>query len=333
MTTLTNTEGYSLSIAAWLGDDTYDHTPVEGPYLSVTGLLKPMKILVLSQRLKNMQQTTAEPIDISRYVPSRLGTAIHSGIEATWKGNYKRTLLALGYPETTVNKIKVNPTKEEICTGDIPVYMEQRAFKKVGAYTIGGMFDFIGDGVLEDFKSMGVYSYMMQDKDEEQRLQGSIYRWLNPELVTSDHMLIQQIFTDWSKLDATIKKERGYPQSRILTKKLKLYTYQETDDWVRDRVFMLDHYKEAPEIDIPLCTKKDLWQSDTVYAYYKNKAGQRATKNYADYPAAHAHYLKDGSIGIVKERIGKVRRCGYCPAYEICKQKDDYIAQGILQMP
>lgn len=332
----TNNENYSLSIAVWLADDEYDHAPVVGPYISATGLLKSLRMIVLAQRIRAVkaQSPDDDVIDISRYVSSRLGTAIHSSIEGTWTSRYKTALLRLGHPQAIVDRVKVNPEPENINEGDITVYMEQRAYRKVSTYTIGGMFDFIGDGTLEDFKSMGVYGYMKGDKDEEQLLQGSIYRWLNPKLVTSDHMLIQQIFTDWSKLDASIKKKRGYPQKRILSKKLTLMTLKETDNWVIQRIRLIESHTDTPESELPLCTQKELWQPDSVFKYYKNPAKTgRSTANFNTYAEAHGRFLKDNQIGIIKEFPGLVKRCGYCDAFDICTQKDVYIKEGILQMP
>ena len=353
---LTNEEEYSLSVAVWLGDDDYDHAPVKGPYLSATGLLKPIRMIVLDQRQRTLMQDTDddEVIDISRLVPSRLGTAIHAGIEASWlKVKHKqdslkekiknimaighnKTLHALGYPDKVIRRIHINPTDKELKSNPdmIAVYMEIRAFKKIDNYTIGGQFDFVGDGILEDFKSMGVYGYMMGNKDEDQILQGSIYRWLNPKIIHADYMLIQQIFTDWSKLDATIKKGRGYPQKRILSKKLKLMSLQETENWVKKRVSLIHSYKDTPESELPLCTKKELWQDDTKYKYYKNpKNTGRSTKNFDDFPSAHQRLMKDKQVGIIKEFPGLVKRCGYCNAFDLCSQKNEYIKNKTLKMP
>ena len=353
---LTNEEGFSLSIAVWLGSDDYNHSPVPGPYISATGLLKPIRMIVLDQRQRAImrQSPDEDTMDISRSVPSRLGTAIHEAIENAWlkvnqrensiTGNLKdimtighnKVLRAMGHPDKVIRRIKVNPTdaEREAMPDMIAVYMEKRSYRKVGEYTIGGQFDFIGDGVLEDFKSMGVYGYMLGDKDEEQLLQGSIYRWLNPKLITSDHMLIQQIFTDWSKLDASIKKGRGYPQKRILTKKLKLMSLQKTDDWINNRIRLINEAFNMPEKDLPLCTKKELWQDDTKWKYYKNPTNtKRSTKNYDTFPEAHQHLMKDNQVGIIKEFPGLVKRCGYCNAYDLCTQKDEYIQNNTLKMP
>lgn len=343
-TRYTNEKKYGLSIAAWLGDDEYDHAPVDGPYISVTGLLKPLRQIVLAQRVraKMAQSGAVNFIDIDRFVASRLGTAIHSSIEHSWtrkiKGReaFRLALKRLGYDDLTIERVVVNPTAEQLAKRPdiVPVYMEQRAFKKVGDYTIGGQFDFIGDGILEDFKSMAVYGYMKGDKDEEQLMQGSLYRWLNPELVTSDWMRIQQIFTDWSKMEARIKAKKGYPQSRIVEKVLDLMPYAKTDMWVKNRVGEIDRLMDVPEEDLPRCTQKELWQDDPVYKYYANpeKTTGRSTKNFDSFAEAQDHLTKKG-VGVIKEVLGKVKRCGYCDGFDLCTQKDEYLAADVLQLP
>lgn len=335
---LTNEEGYSLSVALWLASDDYDHAPVKGPYLSATGLLKPVRMIVLDQREKALAQESGDDdvVDISRYVPSRMGTAIHSGIENAWLGAYNKALRLLGHPDKVIKRVRVNPEPVDLkkYPDIIPVYMERRAYKKAGSFTIGGKFDFVGEGILEDFKSMGVYGYMQGGKDEEQILQGSIYRWLNPDIITCDYMIIQQIFTDWSKLQANIKKKSGYPQKRILPKKLNLMSLHETDNWVKERVRLIESLTHTPEANLPLCNPKELWQTKPKYKYYKNpEKTARSTANFDDPHLAYARLTKDGGVGIVKEFPGVVKRCGYCNVFDLCTQKDDYIAQGILQMP
>lgn len=348
-----NEEGYGLSVAVWLADDEYDHAPVSGPYISVTALLKPVRQIVLDQRVRTAKAKSgaSEVIDLSRFVPARLGTAIHSAIEHSWtrtlKDGRKAYIVALqrlGYPNGVISKIRVNPTEKELDTvkGIIPVFLEVRSFKKIGKWTIGGQFDFVGNGNLEDFKSMGVYGFMKGDKDEEQLMQGSLYRWLNPKIITSDTMKVQQIFTDWSKLDAKKKKNPapgskfkiGYPQYRILEKKLAL---QIMDKWVAGKIMEIDQRMLLPEKDLPRCTQKELWQDPPVYKYYgitkKNTLSKVATMTADNYARVHERFLKDGSTGTIKEVFAPVRRCGYCGGFDLCTQKDEYAAAGILQLP
>jgi len=40
----------------------------------------------------------------------------------------------------------------------------------------------------------------------------------------------------------------------------------------------------------------------------------------------------DGGVGIVVEKPGQVLACKYCPAFPICSQKDELIADGSLQL-
>lgn len=297
-------------------------------------------MIVLDQRVKALiaSSDVAETIDIDRYVASRLGTAIHSSIEHSWSRSvggvmaFKLSLERMGYPQKVIDLVRVNPTPEELIKNPdiVPVYMEQRAYKKVGNYTVGGQFDFIGAGVLEDFKSMGVYGYMKGDKDEEQLMQGSLYRWLNQDLVTSDWMRIQQIFTDWSKLQAMIKIKSGYPQARIIEKKLTLKPVDEIEAWVTERIGQIELMADMPEAELPRCTQKELWQDPTTYQYFKNPDGKRATKNYNNFPEAQTHLLKDGNVGIVKEKLGKVKRCAYCSAIDMCSQAKEYLDNGTL---
>jgi len=343
-----NEKNYSLSTAVWLADDSYDHSPVSSPYVSVTGLLKPIRMIILDQRVRQLQANSdvVEEIDIDRYVASRMGTAIHSAIEHSWtrniKGHLKAFMLSmkrLGYPKDVIASVRVNPSAEELKTNPkiIPVYMEQRAYRKVGDYTIGGMYDFIGAGNLEDFKSMGVYGYMQADKDEEQLMQGSLYRWLNPELVTSDVMKIQQIFTDWSKLEAMKGIKRGYPQARILEKRLKLKPIKEMQAWVETKIAEIVSHKETPEVELPRCSQKDLWQKNPEYRYYgitgKGELSKRSSCTSEDPTEVYNFMATKGNVGEVREKGAIVKRCGYCSAYELCTMKDEFIQQGILQMP
>ena len=347
--TYTNEKKYSISIAVWLADDLYDHAPVEGPYMSVTGLLKPIKQIILGQRLKTLAVTTdiAEEIDIDRWVASRLGTAIHSAIEHSWTrqaGKLKAYVIALQrlrYPPEVINLIQVNPTDEYLKANPktIPVYMEQRAYKKILGYTIGGMYDFIGQGTLEDFKSMGSWGYMKGDKDYDFLMQGSMYKWLNPDKVTDTHMRIQQIITDWNKLDAQIKAKQNYPPNRIVEKVLKLKTPEEIEVWITDRLTQIISLKDTPEPDLPKCTQKELWQDPPKYNYYgitkKGVLSKVATKKfYGDQAGAYAFMNNEkGGVGEVREMSAKIKRCGYCDCRDICSDFAMYTAAGIVQMP
>lgn len=323
----TNNNGLPLSMAVWLVSDYYDYAR-EG--LSVTTLLKPIKQTVLARRVAVSDQVS----DVMSMVQNRMGAALHDSIEKAWVTNADRALQLLGYPNGVRSRVKINPDPDTLKPGDIPVYLEQRVSKAVRGINVSGQFDFVGDGSVEDFKSTGVFTYMKGTNDEKYILQGSMYRWLNPKIITKDTMTINFIFTDWQKAMARQQPDK-YPQSRILAQRFNLLSVEETERWVDKRVGQLIELIDVSEDLLPACTDEELWRSDPVYKYYKNPAkatekGARSTKNFDSLAEAMAKRSEDGGVGVVKTVPGEVKACHYCAAFPICKQKDALIASGDL---
>jgi len=100
---------------------------------------------------------------------------------------------------------------------------------------------------------------------------------------------------------------------------------QETETWIKERLTQIDKFKKTPQRDLPRCSDKDLWRGDTTYKYFSdpNKTNGRSTKNFTDKLQAHL-FLQQKGKGIIIETPGKVKACGYCPAFPICTQKDEY---------
>ena len=315
----TNNSNIALPLAVFLATDDYDY---EDNVISATTLLKPIRQIVLSQRL-NKEDVA---VDISNLVSSRMGTAIHTAIEKAWL-NPSKALADLGYPPKLIERIKVNP--DTVNKGDIPVYMEKRSYKQVGKYKVSGKFDFVAEGKVQDFKSTSVFTYLNQSKAHEYSLQGSIYRWLNPDIITQDTMTIHYVFTDWNKMEAL--RNKNYPANRVLSQQYTLMSVAQTDSYVKSIIANIDKYKDVPEAELPCCTDEDLWRKPTVWKYYKNPNKlERSTKNFEYQSDALAQYVKDGSVGIVKEVKGQVVACRYCSAFALCSQKDKLIESGEL---
>lgn len=74
-----------------------------------------------------------------------------------------------------------------------------------------GKFDIVTEGLLQDVKSTSTYTWVKGGRDEEHRLQGSMYRWLHDDKITEDVIRINYIFTDWMKALAT--SQENYPAS------------------------------------------------------------------------------------------------------------------------
>lgn len=317
---LTNQSNIPLPLAVFLATDDYDYVPNT---ISATSLLKPIRQLVLTQRL----QAEDNLIDIADLVSSRMGSAIHTAIEQAWK-NPTKALKALGYPEKVIDKIKVNPSDNELDKGIIAVYQEQRSYKELMGFTVSGKYDFVAEGIVQDFKSTSVYTYLNQTNTEKYQLQGSIYRWLNPDKITKDYMYIHFIFTDWNKVESL--KNKSYPSNRVQTQKINLLSLDETEQFIKSKLTLLKRYKETTEQEIPLCSDDDLWRKPTVYKYFKNPDSTRSTKNFDSLSEATKYMVEQGSVGVIKEVKGTVSACKYCPAFALCTQKDGLIQNGDL---
>tara|TARA_B100000929_G_scaffold108179_1_gene85739 strand:- start:53536 stop:54522 length:987 start_codon:yes stop_codon:yes gene_type:complete len=328
MPKFTNNENLPIAVAVWLAHDDYDHD--DDPYtISATTLLKPLKQIILSARVPEEDK----PVDISSLVKSRIGTAIHDSIEKVWVTRDKlvTALKALGYKSRAIKRVVVNPKPEELTPDCVPVYLENRVKKKVGKWTVSGKYDFIVEGVVEDFKSTSTFTYTSGNKVDDYKRQGSLYRWLNPDVITADYMHINFIFTDFSM--GVAKRTPGYPSNQIVSQRITLEPVTTVQAFVERKLAQIESLFNAPEEQLPKCTDADLWVDDPVYKYYKNPAKKaRATKNFDTLAEAQKRLADDNFVGVVEEVKGKVKACKYCSAFPVCQQKDEYIHNGRLEL-
>ena len=317
-----NSTGIPLSLSVFLATDSYDH---DDKVISVTTLIKPIRQTILAARVP----VEASLVDIAGLVYSRVGSAVHDAIENAWTNNYHDAMKSLGYPQKLIDRVIINPEEHELKDDSLPVYLEQRNYKKVQGKTVAGKFDIVIDGQVEDFKNTSVFTYIMSTNTDDYILQGSMYRWLDPKKITKDTMAIHFIFRDWQAMRA--KTEANYPPSNTVVKTYKLMSVEETDMYVNNRISLLDKYWNAPENEIPRCTDKELWRKEPTWKYYKNPASKaRSTKNFDNKQDAYLRLSQDGNVGEVIEVPGQVTACKYCAAFPVCSQKDDLIASGSL---
>ena len=319
---ITNKFNVPLPLAVWLATDNYSHNS-DPKVISATSLLKPIKSIILGLRATERSET-----DVTDLIASRLGTSIHTAVEAAWcSERLPDTLEALGLPKGMRESIKVNP--EQVTDADIPIYLEQRRTKEIEGWKITGQFDYVAAGKLYDIKSTGTYNWINQSNKDKYIQQGSIYRWLFSDLVTDDLLTILYIFTDWSSTKA--KQDRDYPQSRLLPQEYFLMSTSDTEKFIKDKLKLLNRYMDTPETALPVCTQEELWAKPAVFKYYKNPENKtRSTKNFETYWEAHAQLTKDGSVGEIIEVKGEVTFCKYCPAKNICSQASQYVNEGRL---
>lgn len=317
-----NATNIPLSLAVWLTTDTYDYNP--DPYtISATSILKPIRELVLARSIPSSPDS-----EISDFIASRLGTAFHESIEQAWLNKPEEAMKKLGFPERVISLLRVNPKDNDEDFFD--VHLEKRSKKKLGRWTVSGKFDQVVNGKLEDNKSTMVYNYIHQGNALKYTQQGSIYRWLNPELITDPFLQINYLFTDWKGHEVS---KPNYPPHKIHTQDFELMSLEDTERLIQSKLNMVDHFESLDQSVLPHCTPEELWQKDSVFKYYKdpNKRA-RSTKNFTSLADANLRLVADGTVGTVYEQKGEIKYCKYCSANSVCTQKDQYILDGLLKI-
>lgn len=311
---ITNNSDLPLPILVWAVNDSYDYV-ADPKYISATTLIRPLRQIVLSQRV-NQESLQSDAED---YLAASMGTAIHDSIERAWTTNLEENLQKLGFPEAYRERFKVNPNPEEVTEEDIPVYLERRSVKDVNGWKVGGKFDFVCNGLLYDNKSTTALKWTKRSSDNDYRMQGSLYRWLNPDIITEDIIRINFIFTDWNKANAL--KDPSYPQHRAMYRDIPLMSIEETEAWVNQKLSLIDKYMGAKEEEIPVCPEESLWRTPTKFKFYSNPQAQRATKVFdSQWEAYRYQQLEKKGQGIIRCFPGEVRRCKYCNAASLCSQ-------------
>ena len=323
----TNKNNVSLALAVFLMYDDYDYDERSNA-ISATGLIRPLRQLVLSKQNVALSKT----VDIADLVFTRMGSAIHKGCEEAWTDpeNVKNALKVLGASEDAVNSIKINPAY--VKHGETPVYVEQRAEKEILDFVISGKYDLVLDGTLNDYKSTSVWAYIFDSNADSYIKQGSIYKWLSPDKIISDYININYIFTDWSAAKARADT-KSYPQLKTITKKYNLWSVEETENWIMNKLEAYKLHSNTPQEGLPECTDEELWSTKTTYKYYKNPSKlDRSTKNFDTMDEALIRQANDGNVGTIKTVPGEVKACRYCPVVSICTQAETMLADGRLTL-
>jgi len=257
---------------------------------------------------------------------SRLGTTVHDELERVWRNDYKTALTNLGMSENMIDKIAINPKKET--SNMLPVYLEQRVIKELNGWKIGGKYDLIFDGKLIDYKITKSWAWIFNKGNSDYIMQGNIYKWLNPDKITEPTAEIHYLFKDWTA--SKIKEGTDYPDSPAKSYEYPLLHPDYTEELLVQKLKLLESHLDSSQDNLPDCTKEELKQKDSVFAYYKNPEGKRSTANFDTYMEAANRKAADGNKGRIEERKGKAIACSWCNARSICKQSMDLEYQGLL---
>ena len=296
----TNKMNLPQYLVDWLKNDEYDYNP-DPNTTSATGLMKPLRVSVLTSRHgANLE------IDVADLVASRYGNAIHDSIE----------------------RVNTPGTSKEVRTA-------KKITVKGVEFTVTGKYDLLidngnGTHTLRDIKTTSVWAYIYGGKDKDYQLQLSIYKWLlSDEKTIGDMAYIDFFFTDWQSSKA--RTEDKYPNNRIAPGyKIKLLSSEEVEKFIVSKLEQIVDFRDVPDDDLPFCTKEELWAEDDTFAVYKI-GNKRATKVCDSKEEADQYQLANKISGHIQHRPGKVKRCKYCSAAPFCNQFTQLMEAGLIQ--
>lgn len=325
---ITNKTGIDLPLAVWLLQDGYnsgaDMERPAGELISATTLLKPTRQLILQRKVDQTQET----IDLTDLIPSRRGHAFHDSVERAWtEGNWRQAMARLHYPKSIIDKVRINPEPSDVKDGELPIYLERRGFRKFEDVVITGQMDFLVGKAYRDFKSTSTFAWTSGNKDQDYIIQGSIYRWIFPELIQDDVMRIEFIFTDYVKY---LARNPNYPQSSIDHREYPLMSLKDTETWIHNKLHEIRTNAKKNQGAMIQCTDKELWRQEDAYKFFLDPVkaktpGARCTKRFDSASEAEAYCLEKGR-GVVVKVPGEVKACTYCPAFSVCEQRKNYFA-------
>jgi len=252
----------------------------EQRFASVTQLIKPTKITVLERRHWN--ELSRDATDL---IWSLMGSAMHKVLEAGEDGNS---------------------------------LSEERVSAIVHNAKITGGVDLYEDGIITDFKFIGVWSHTSGSRKEEWEKQLNMYAYLYRELgFEVKELRILAIFRDWSKRRSAT--EANYPK-QVEVIPVELWPLERAKRYIAERVLEIKEALELPDDMITECSAAERWQTAPQYAVYK-AGGNRALRVFANEPEAREFmegHKEAASLSLVIRQEAPRRGVDYCPVNGFC---------------
>ena len=290
--------------AAWTRRDPY-LGPRPGPNdrtISVTNLLGPPRIA----RLTALHRHEIPPPEPGSDTWILLGTAVHAALEEAAKLADPPPLLVEHREAVTLN------------VDGVP-------------WTVSGQCDILErDGVLWDWKTTSAYTVADgRGGKSEWACQLNALRWLLERAGavpkgTIRGLGVWAILRDWSASQA--QRNPGYPEAQELAVPIPLWTTDETEAYVRERLRL----HEAARTKLPECSPEERWAKDAGFAVLKTAKSVRAERILPTREDAERYRDEVlGGKGLIEERLGTSVRCErYCPVRAFCS-----FAQNSLDTP
>jgi len=258
--------------------------------LSVTQLINSPKVVALTTKFQDELEQ-----DVSEMVWSLFGSAIHGILEHGKDDNH---------------------------------IVEERIYAEIDGYRISGAIDLqvVSEaGIsIRDYKTTSAWAVMNEKVEWEQQL--NIYAWLveTAKKIPVTDVGIVAIIRDWSRRDAGNKE--GYPEAPIKELPITLWSYEDRQKFISDRIaaHSAAEFAMETESDLPECSPQEMWEKPTVWALKRSGKLRASSRHYTEEDANEA-LAKAGKEFEIEVRPGERTRCAtFCPVNAYCQQWRDY---------
>ena len=208
--------------------------------------------------------------------------------------------------------------------------VEERIHTMIEGWHLSGAIDLQevhDDGiVIKDYKVTGAWAVMNEKQDWHNQL--NIYAWMVRTVKKKPikGLQIVAIVRDWSARDASNRE--NYPQSPVAMIDIPLWTDEEQDAYIKERVGLHAeaYFEMNTEGALPDCTPDEMWEKPTTYAIKKPGAARAKSVHKTLDEAQHA--LNQVSGYLLEIRQGERTRCAsYCQVSKFCNQYKNYLKE------
>jgi hypothetical protein len=282
---ITNTHGMPESIVRAITNDPYEGPKQRTDKISVSTLINPPKIHFL--KIRHWDEIVE---DASEHLWRLLGHSVHSVLERA---------------------------------EDTKTIKEERLEEEIDGITISGQMDLLGEDSIEDYKITSVWSYIFSPTGKPEWVaQLNLYRWLSRKIFNVKKLTIHCILRDHQGSKA--KADANYPQIPFKSIPIAVWSLEDTDKYIRDRVGLFKSCIYKKDHELPECTAEEMWAKGDKYAVMK--PGRKTAIKVCD-TEAEAQAVIVAGYTIVK-RPGSRNRCeDYCLVNKWCAQYKAYKGQ------
>ena len=207
--------------------------------------------------------------------------------------------------------------------------IERRLTSFIQDRMISGRFDILYDlKHMYDIKTCKVWKLIFDPHMEEWTQQQNFYAYLLGRMgikVESSHVIAQ--YLDW--IEAMSIRDQQYPREAVEMYEIKLWTTEEQEFRLNDRIAVHKAAENLADIELPICSKEERWETPTKYAILKARTANRAINNgvFDTLDDAVKRFMENPkgitSESVIEIRNGQRKRCEkWCSCSHLCS---DYI--------